>query len=42
MMKSMGEKLSQKQIVDMMKFADLNGDGKIDYQGILIKTKKRT
>jgi len=32
-MKLMGEKLSQKQINEMMKFADRNGDGYIDFEG---------
>lgn len=32
-LKSMGEKVSQKQVKQMMKFADRNGDGLIDFEG---------
>ena len=32
-MKSMGEKLSPSQLKEMMKFADTNKDGNIDFEG---------
>lgn len=32
-MKSMGEKLSPSQLKQMMKFADTNKDGNIDFEG---------
>lgn len=38
---SIGERLTDEEIEDMIKEADLNGDKKIDYKGkILTKTKK--
>ena len=33
-LKSMGEKVSHKQLKQMMKFADQNGDGLIDFEGL--------
>lgn len=33
MMKSLGEKLTGKQVSQMMKFADINKDGGIDFEG---------
>lgn len=35
----LGEKLSESELDYMMKYADLNGDGKIDYQGDFKFTK---
>ena len=32
-MKSVGEKLSPSQLKEMMKFADTNKDGNIDFEG---------
>ena len=34
MMRQMGEKLTERELEDMMKEADFNGDGKIDFDGI--------
>ena len=33
MMRSLGENLTQDEIKQMMKFADLNKDGAIDFEG---------
>lgn len=33
-MGKMGENLSDKEVKKMMKMADKNGDGKIDYEGL--------
>ena len=33
MMISLGEKLSQKEVEAMIKAADVNGNGRIDYSG---------
>ena len=35
-MKQLGEKLSKKELAAMMKFADTNNDGSIDYEGTSI------
>ena len=32
-MKNLGESLSAKEVDDMLKEADINGDGKIDFEG---------
>ena len=32
-MKNLGEKLTEEEVQDMLKEADKNGDGKIDYNG---------
>ena len=32
-MKKLGESLSDKELEDMMKQADIDGDGKINYEG---------
>ena len=33
-MKKLGDCLTDKELDDMMKQADINGDGKIDYEGM--------
>lgn len=35
-MMNLGEKLSEKEVDDMLKEADINGDGKIDYDGSIM------
>ena len=38
-MKNLGEKLTDEEVSDMLKEADKNGDGKIDYNGELMERK---
>ena len=40
-MTSLGERLTDKEVDDMLKEADSNNDGKIDYSGELINTNMR-
>ena len=35
-MKKLGEGLSDKELEDMMKQADIDGDGRINYEGMII------
>lgn len=35
-MSTLGEKLTDKEIDEMMKIADINGDGKIDYEEFIL------
>ena len=40
-MKNLGEKLTEEEVSDMLKEADKNGDGKIDYNGELSADKEQ-
>lgn len=39
-MESMGQKITNEQIDEMIREADIDGDGKIDYRGMCFISKK--
>ena len=40
-MKNLGHDLSDADVDDIMKKADVNGDGRLDYSGMILKSSKK-